>query len=106
MILSRVVGDIVAPVKNEKLDGKKLLIVQPVDVDGKTDKGPSFVAVDLVQAGEGDLVLVNKEGGGARITLRDEASPVQSMVVAVVDEIELNRRPLAIDPPVRRIPGR
>lgn len=103
MILCRVVGDIVAPVKNDRLTGAKLLIVQPVDLGGKPLAAGSFVAVDRVQAGEGDLVLVNKEGGGARIVLADETTPVQSLVVAVVDEVAIDRRDLAIDPPIRRI---
>lgn len=103
MILCRVEGDVVAPVKNARLEGQKLLIVQPVELDGHRPKGPSFVATDLVQAGEGDLVLVNKEGGGARIVLADDATPVQSLVVAVVDALAIDRRPLAIEPPIRRV---
>ena len=88
MILCRVTGDVVAPVKNAHLEGQKLLVVQPVDLERKA-KGGSFVATDLVQAGVGDLVLVNKEGGGARIVLRDDSTPVQSLVVAVVDDIAI-----------------
>jgi microcompartment protein CcmK/EutM len=100
MILCRVTGDVVAPVKNDRLEGKKLLICQPIDLAGK-QIGAALVAVDLVQAGEGDTVLVNKEGGGARITLGDEASPVQSLVVAVVDDVAIDRREPAISPPAR-----
>jgi ethanolamine utilization protein EutN len=104
MILCRVRGDVVAPIKNPHLEGRKLLLCQPVGLDEKP-RGQAIVAVDLVEAGEGDLVLVNKEGGGARIALRDEATPVQSIVVAVVEGIHLDRRAPAENPPVRRIPG-
>lgn len=103
MILCRVTGDVVAPVKNARLEGAKLLICQPLDLERKPTKAGALVAVDLVQAGEGDLVLVNKEGGGARIVLGDETTPVQSLVVAVVDDLHVDRRALAIDPPIRGI---
>lgn len=103
MEICRVVGTVVCPVQNPHLEGMKLLLCQPVDVDGERPAGDSFVAVDRVQAGEGDLVLTNKEGGGARIVLNDERSPVQRMVVAVLDGIDLDRgRPF--DPPIRHVP--
>ncbi len=103
MILCRVVGDVVAPVKNPRLEGEKLLLCQPVDLDDKPRGPASLIALDRVQAGEGDLVLVNKEGGGARIVYRDEAIPVQAVIVAVVDGFHIDRREVAIDPPVRRL---
>lgn len=103
MMLCRVVGDVVAPVKNPHLEGEKLLLCQPVDLADRPKGGASFVAVDRAQAGEGDLVLVNKEGGGARIVYRNDASPVQCVIVAVVDAFDIDRRPLVIDPPIRRI---
>ncbi|RME74899.1 MAG: hypothetical protein D6776_04325 [Planctomycetota bacterium] len=88
MKLCRVVGQVVAPVHNPHLEGAKLLVCQPVAPDGEQPVGASFVAVDRVQAGRGDLVLVNDEGGGARIVLADEATPVRALVVAVVDGLE------------------
>jgi ethanolamine utilization protein EutN len=105
MILCRVVGDVVAPVKNSTLEGEKLLLCQPVDLDDRPRGQQSLIAVDRVQAGEGDLVLVNKEGGGARIVYRNESIPVQAVIVAVVDGFDIDRRELAIDPPVSRIKG-
>lgn len=92
-----------APVKNPRLEGAKLLLCQPVDLEDRPKGDVSFIAVDRVQAGEGDLVLVNKEGGGARLTLGDESSPVQAMVVAVVDDLHVDRRELAIKPPDVRV---
>jgi ethanolamine utilization protein EutN len=87
------VGQVVAPVKSPKLEGSKLLICQPVGVDGERPESSSFIAVDRVQAGRGDLVLVNDEGGGARIVLADEANPVRALVVAVVDGVDVSPGP-------------
>ena len=103
MILCRVVGDAVAPVKNEHLEGAKLLLCQPVDLADQPKGGASLVALDRVQAGPGDLVLVNKEGGGARIVYRNDATPIQCVIVAVVDGFDIDRRELAVTPPVRRV---
>lgn len=89
MLLCRVVGDVVSTVKNQHLQGNKLLLVQPVDLDTHTPTGVELIAVDHAQAGAGDLVLVNKEGGSARLMLQDEESPAQAVVVAVVDGIDL-----------------
>ncbi|MDQ7053458.1 MAG: EutN/CcmL family microcompartment protein [candidate division KSB1 bacterium] len=89
MILCRVVGDVVSTVKNEHLHGKKLLLVQPVDLDTRSPAGATLIAVDHVQAGAGDLVLVNKEGGSARLMLADDRTPVQAVIVAVVDDLEV-----------------
>jgi ethanolamine utilization protein EutN len=102
LILCRVVGDAVAPVKNEHLEGAKLLLCQPVDLVDQPIGGTSLVALDRVQAGPGDLVLVNKEGGGARIVYRNDAIPIQCVIVAVVDGFDIDRRQPAIDPPSRR----
>lgn len=89
MLLCRVVGNVVSTVKNAHLSGCKLLLVQPVDLDTRTATGVELIAVDHVQAGEGDLVLVNKEGGSARLMLGDEESPAQAVVVAVVDGMDI-----------------
>jgi microcompartment protein CcmK/EutM len=89
MNLCRVVGSVVSTVKNEKLVGRKLLTVQPVDLDGRTAKGSSFIAVDLVGAGVSDLVLTITEGGGVRIHLQDDQSPFASVITAIVDDLEL-----------------
>lgn len=88
MNLCRVVGSVVSTVKNEKLVGRKLLTVQPVDLDGRTAKGSSFIAVDLVGAGVSDLVLTITEGGGVRIHLQDDRTPFASVITAIVDDLE------------------
>lgn len=88
MILCRVLGTVVATQKNKHLEHNRLLVVQPVDLDDKAI-GSSMVALDVVDAGEGDLVLVMKEGGGARIIFNDPDIPLQTVVVAVVDEFQV-----------------
>ena len=89
MLLCRVVGDIVSTIKNKQLTGEKLLLVQPVDLDTHTPMGNELIAVDRVQAGDGDLVLVNKEGGSARMILKKPTTPVQAVIVAVVDGMDI-----------------
>lgn len=89
MLLCRVVGDVVSTIKNTQLKGEKLLLVQPVDLDAHSPAGNELIAVDKVQAGDGDLVLVNKEGGSARLMLDNPRTPVQAVIVAVVDGMEV-----------------
>lgn len=92
MFICRVVGDVVSTIKNEHLRGHKLLIVQPVDLDGVTAKGESMIAVDKVDAGPNDLVLVNREGGSARQLLDNAKIPVQAVIVGVIDDIDIPNR--------------
>ena len=83
MKLCRVEGSVVATAHHPVYDGMKLLIVAPVD------GGDSFLAVDRVQAGVGDVVLVNSEGNGTRQLLKmGQQVPIRSLIVAVVDEVE------------------
>lgn len=89
MLICRVVGDVVSTQKNVHLEGHKLLLVQPVDLDGSTPMGTSMIAVDKVDAGDGDLVLVNKEGGSARMLLGDDEIPVQAVIVGVIDGMDV-----------------
>lgn len=88
MILGRVTGSVHATVKNRHLDGLRLLTVRSVDLSGAVD-GKPIVAVDRVDAGVGDLVLVCREGGSSRMVLGNDMTPVQAMIVAVVDDVAL-----------------
>ena len=90
MILSKVTGVVWATKKHPALEGHRLLIVQPLGLDG-APTGSSLLALDRVDAGEGDRVLVNKEGSGARLMFGTDAIPVQAVVVAIVDRVELDR---------------
>lgn len=89
MILSRVTGSVHATRKDAPLEGERILVTQPVGLDGAT-LGRPLLALDRVDAGVGDLVLVNKEGGSARILYGSEETPVQAVIVAVVDDVEID----------------
>jgi microcompartment protein CcmK/EutM len=89
MLICRVVGDVVSTIKNEHLRGHKLLLVQPVDLDGVTEKGEVMIAVDKADAGPQDLVLVNREGGAARMLLGNPKIPVHSVIVGVIDDMDV-----------------
>ncbi len=86
MFLARVVGEVVATIKHGDLEGRKLLLVQRVTAaDAPT--GKPAIAVDHVDAGPGDLVLVLDEGNGAAQVLRRPRGAVRTVVVGVVDEV-------------------
>jgi len=87
MILAKVTGNVVATAKHPSYIGHKLLIVQPIDETGK-NKGDSFLAFDHVQAGPGDIVLVEREGNTARQLLGTVNDPFHSVIVGIVDEID------------------
>ena len=87
MILCRVLGNAVATVKHPAFEGQTVLVVQPVQADGRTPKGRSFLAQDAVQAGEGDLVLCAREGNTARQILGKDTDPLHSVILGVVDEV-------------------
>ncbi len=89
MNLCRVTGDVVSTVKNEKLCGHRILCVQPVELDAKTPRGSSFLAIDLVGAGVSDLVLTITEGGGVRIHFGDDHIPLSSVITAIVDDLDV-----------------
>ena len=84
----RVVGPMWATVKHPAYAGKALFVVQPVDERG-ADTGASFVAVDTVQAGVGDKVIVLTEGNGVRQILKQgDIVPIRSVIVGIVDAVE------------------
>ena len=90
MTLCRVQGTVVATVHHKAFDRQKLLVVQPLD-EGGAAKGDSFLAVDMVQAGVGDVVLVNREGNGNRQLLKlGPIVPIRSLIVGIVDQVDLD----------------
>jgi microcompartment protein CcmK/EutM len=86
MILGKVIGNVVSTIKCQDYNNYKLLVVQPVDHTG-TPKGKSVLAIDAVQAGVGDTVLVLDEGGSARVALDTEARTIRTVIVGIVDEV-------------------
>ena len=88
MLLARVVGNVVATQKNAKLEGSKLLLVQPVDPDGAPG-GAAVLAIDSVDAGVGDRVLLIQDGRSAQLLLGKGVAAVDAAVVGVVDAVEI-----------------
>lgn len=88
MLLCKVVGTIVATQKNQNLKDKKILTVQPINLESKPI-GKDLLAIDTVDAGIGDTVLVVQEGQAAAQLLKSKEVPVHSVVVAVVDGLDV-----------------
>ncbi|MEE9308033.1 MAG: EutN/CcmL family microcompartment protein [Spirochaetia bacterium] len=88
MTLGRVIGTVVSTVKLDVLVGYKILMVQPVDPEGN-DAGTLTLALDSVQAGVGDTVLILDEGNSSRMIVGDSMAPIRTMVVGIVDEVTL-----------------
>jgi len=89
VIIGRVKGTVSSTVKNQGLEGHKILVVQPLDLEGKA-QGDAFLAVDAVAAGEGDLVIVMKEGSSARLVLDSDSIPVAQVIMGIIDEIHID----------------
>lgn len=90
MLLARIKGNVVSTQKNEYLKGHKLLITHPVDLDGNFIGDKDIIALDLIDSGIGDIVLLVQEGQAARQILGHNKAPVHSIIVAIVDQISLN----------------
>lgn len=89
MIIARVVGTVVATQKEARLEGMKMLLLQPADVAGEATKAAPVVAIDAVGAGLHDVVLF-ASGSSARQTEVTKDKPVDAVVMAIVDMIERN----------------
>lgn len=88
MKLARVVAQVVATQKPSFYRGIKTFMVKPLKLDG-TEDGSTFVAADRVQAGIGDLVLIMQEGSSARFMYGDAEAPVRTVIVGIVDHVEM-----------------
>ena len=88
MKIAKVVGVTISTIKQEKLHGRKLLVVKETDESGKVT-GKPLVAVDVVEAGVGDLVLI-ASGSAARQTDLTDQSPVDTVIMAVIDSLEVD----------------
>ena len=87
MLVAKVIGTTVSTIKDEKLVGRKLLIVCQTDEAGNMI-GKPFVAIDTVDAGVGDLVLT-AAGSSARQTTITKDTPVDAVIMAVIDSLEV-----------------
>jgi len=89
MYIGRVSGTVVATIKNELFEGRKLLIVDRLDLEGRATSKYD-IAVDMVQAGVGDRVLVLDEGNSARqVVDREPDGAIRAVIVGIVDEVTL-----------------
>ena len=88
MLIARVIGTTVSTIKDEKLEGRKLLILRQTDETGATSDKP-YVAVDTVDAGIGDLVLT-AAGSSARQTTVTKDTPVDSVIMSIIDSLEVD----------------
>ena len=87
MQIALVIGSTISTIKDESIQGRKLLIVRKADTAGKMT-GEPFVAVDTVSAGTGDLVLIT-DGSSARFTRQTSDTPVDAVIVGVIDSLEM-----------------
>jgi microcompartment protein CcmK/EutM len=88
MYLGTVVGEVVSTHKNERLKGKRLLLVQKLTLTMQLE-GIETICLDVVDAGIGDNVLVVQEGSSARKIFDDQWLPVQAVIVGVLDRVDL-----------------
>lgn len=90
MYIGKVIGTVVSTIKISHLEGRKLLLVDQLDLQGE-ETGYYDIAVDVAQAGPGDTVLVIDEGNGARQVLGLDPGAVRAVIVGIVDEIALSQ---------------
>jgi ethanolamine utilization protein EutN len=88
VIIAKVVGNIVATQKQQSHEGKKILLIQPLDLEDRPT-GDVVVALDSVDAGIGDRVLAVQEGFSAMTSVGHTESPIDAAVIGVIDLVEL-----------------
>ncbi len=88
MLIARVLGEIVATRKHPSHEGRKILLVQPLNLDG-SNRGDPLVALDSVGVGAGDKVLVVTEGFSAMTSVGRPNSPIDMAVIGLIDQIDL-----------------
>ena len=88
MILAKVLESVVSSQKNSSLGSKTVFVVQPINEMGQK-VGSVFLALDHVQAGPGDTVIICREGNGCRQILSDDGAPVNAVIAGIVDAVNL-----------------
>lgn len=92
MQIGKVVGTVVATQKNKKLEGAKLLLVQPMGLDDQP-RGAAVLAIDSVGAGVGEKVLLVIEGKAAGDALGKKGAAVDAAIIGIIDEVEYREAP-------------
>ena len=95
MIIARVIGTLVATVKTKTHENFKILVVRPIDIDGKF-VGDSFNALDVSQAGIGDCVLIIREGTSISTIMKVENAAVDALAIGVIDYIKANGKQIEL----------
>jgi microcompartment protein CcmK/EutM len=90
MFVAVVTGNVVSTIKRPNFHGSKLLLIRQLALPEKTPTGDETIAVDTVDAGIGDHVLICKEGGSARMVLGSTDAHVAQVIVGVVDAVTLD----------------
>ncbi len=90
MVIGKVVGTVVTTISHPHYKNRRLLVIQPLGLAGQPQDG-DFLALDNTHAGIGDTVLVNREGNGARQVLANPDAAVISVIVGIVDSIDLSQ---------------
>lgn len=89
MKMGIVTGTITSTHKQQVYQGRKIMVVQPVDVNGKPS-GKEEIAIDTVGAGVGEMVLLLKEGGSARSAMKVKGNePVNTVIIGIIDSIQI-----------------
>ena len=89
MMICKVIGSVTATVKHESFEGRKMMLVQPYKTPPDKDPASAFLAMDFVQAGVGDMVLVLREGGSSNIMYGPGRWPVHAAIAGIIDEVDL-----------------
>lgn len=89
MILARVKGEVVSTIKHPAYANRRVLLLDRIGADGR-ELGGYLVAIDAVDAGVGQMVLVIDEGNSARQVINDSQAPVRSVIIGIVDEITVD----------------
>ncbi len=89
MLIAQVIGEVVSTQKHASHIGRKALLVQPLNLDG-TNRGDAVIALDSVDAGAGDRVLLTTEGFSAMTSVGRPQSPIDMAVIGFVDSIDLS----------------
>ncbi|HEV8148501.1 MAG TPA: EutN/CcmL family microcompartment protein [Bryobacteraceae bacterium] len=92
MVIGRIIGDVVVTQKHASHEGRKALLVQPLNLDD-SNRGDAVVALDAVGAGVGDRVLLVMEGFSAMTAVGRPESPIDMAVIGVIDEVQLFAKP-------------